>query len=107
MVIACVRLDALLAVNAIEAGTLRLERAPLDLRDVVTRALGVVQPLLRERGQTLEIDLPDPLSLRGGRVAAGAGCDQSVVQCAQTHAVRNARRGVGAGETGRDRPGRA
>jgi len=60
-----VRIDDLLAVNAIEAGTLRLERAPLDLRDVVTRALGVVQPLLRERGQTLDIDLPEPLPLSG------------------------------------------
>ena len=59
------QIDDLLAVNAIEAGTLRLERAPLDLRDVVTRALGVVQPLLRERGQTLDIDLPEPLPLSG------------------------------------------
>ncbi len=58
-------IDDLLAYNQMEAGTLRLEGEPLDLRAVVTGAMGTVHPLIREKGQTLEIDLPKPLPVEG------------------------------------------
>jgi len=55
----------LLTANQIEAGALSLDRAPLDLRAVVERALGAVRPQLREKEQTLEVDLPVPLPVAG------------------------------------------
>ncbi len=54
-------LDDLLAFNQLEAGTLRLDREPLDLRAVVADAVAAVHPLLRDKGQALELDLPAPL----------------------------------------------
>ena len=57
--------DDLLAYNRLEAGTLHLEREPLDLRAVVTEAASSVHPLLREKGQMLEMDLPDALPGEG------------------------------------------
>ena len=58
-------IDDLLAYNQLEAGTLRLERAPLDLRGVVAEAMAAVHPLVRSAGQTLELDLPEPLPTEG------------------------------------------
>jgi len=58
-------IDDLLASNQLEAGTLRLDREPLDLRAVVTDAMAAVQPLLQANGQMLEIDLPEPLPTEG------------------------------------------
>lgn len=58
-------IDDLLAYNQLEAGTLRLEGEPVDLRAVVTGAMGTLHPLIREKGQTLEIDLPEPLPAEG------------------------------------------
>jgi len=59
------QIDDLLAASQIEAGTLRLDPAPLDLREVVSRALAVVQPQLRATRQELHLDLPDALPLVG------------------------------------------
>jgi len=58
-------IDDLLAYNQLEAGTLRLDREPLDLRAVVTEAMSSVHPLIQEKGQTLEVDLPEPLPGEG------------------------------------------
>ncbi|MDQ3304228.1 MAG: ATP-binding protein [Actinomycetota bacterium] len=58
-------IDDLLAYNQLEAGTLWLEREPLDLRLVVTEAMGTVHPLIREKAQVLDIDLPEPLPVDG------------------------------------------
>ena len=58
-------IDDLLTHNQLEAGTLRLDRAPLDLRAVVTAAIAAVHPLIREKGQLLEMDLPEPLPTEG------------------------------------------
>lgn len=58
-------IDDLLAYNQLETGTLRLEGEPVDLRAVVTGAMGTVHPLIREKGQALEIDLPEPLPVEG------------------------------------------
>ncbi len=58
-------IDDLLAYNQLEAGSLRLEREPLDLRAVVMHAVATVRPLIHEKGQTLEADLPEPLPSKG------------------------------------------
>ena len=55
----------LLAVHQLEAGTLGIQSAPLDLRDLVIDAAETVRPLLEEREQRLVLDLPEPLPLVG------------------------------------------
>jgi signal transduction histidine kinase len=55
----------LLAYNQLEAGTLRPEREPLDLRAVVKEAVSAVRPLIGQKGQALELDLPEPLPTKG------------------------------------------
>ncbi|HZS91056.1 MAG TPA: chemotaxis protein CheB [Chloroflexota bacterium] len=55
----------LLAVTQIEGGTLQLVRVPLDVRTVVTAALSAVRPLIEQKGQTVEVDLPTPLVTEG------------------------------------------
>lgn len=57
----------LLALNQIEAGALHLDCASLDLRAIVVDALSAVYPLMQEKGQTLELDLPTPLLMEGDR----------------------------------------
>lgn len=58
-------IDDLLAYNQLAAGTLRLDREPLDLRVVVADAVASVHPLLREKGQMLALDLPVSLPYEG------------------------------------------
>jgi PAS domain S-box-containing protein len=58
-------IDDLLTLNQCEAGILRLDCEPLDLRAVVTDAIAAVHPLIREKGQALEVDLPEPLPTDG------------------------------------------
>lgn len=62
-------IDDLLALNQLAAGTLRLDREPLDLRAVAADAVAVVQPLLQQKGQALESDLTTPLPVLGDRTA--------------------------------------
>ena len=54
-------IDDLLAHNQLEAGTLQIEREPCDLRVIAKEATSAVFPLLHEKGQQLEVDLPQPL----------------------------------------------
>lgn len=58
-------IDDLLAYNQLAAGTLRLERRPLDLRAPVAAAMSTVHSLMREKGQVLEVDLPAALPVEG------------------------------------------
>jgi signal transduction histidine kinase len=58
-------IDDLLTVNQLDAGALELDREPLDLRAVATDAMSAVHPLIREKRQTLEVDLPDALPTAG------------------------------------------
>ncbi len=59
-------IDDLLALNQLEAGTLRLDRQVLDLRAVVADAPATIHSLLEDKGQTLEVDLPaTPLPVVG------------------------------------------
>jgi signal transduction histidine kinase len=58
-------INDLLAFNQFEAGALHLDQEWLDLRAVVTNGIAAVYPLIREKAQTLEVDLPEPLPCRG------------------------------------------
>lgn len=56
--------DDLLELTRLRAGKVRLQAAPADLRDVVRRAAGAIEPLASARGKRLELELPtDPLIL--------------------------------------------
>jgi two-component system OmpR family sensor kinase len=57
--------DDFLAVQQLEAGTLGIQSAPLDLREIVIDAAETVRPLLEEREQRLVLDLPESLPLVG------------------------------------------
>lgn len=58
-------IDDLLAFNQLEAGTLQLEREPLDLRDIIGAAIATLAPLISGKEQVLVLDLPESLLLRG------------------------------------------
>lgn len=60
-----IHLNDLLTLNQLKAGTLMVAPAMLDLRAVVSDAMGVVYPLLQEKGQALAVDLPEPLLVVG------------------------------------------
>lgn len=62
------QIDDLLTYNQLETDTLHLERKSLDLCAVVVRAVPAVQPLVREKGQVLEVDLPETLPTEGDPV---------------------------------------
>ena len=59
------RIGDLLTAHEVEAGTLALDRVALDLRTVIERAVTVIHPLLQERGQALQVHLPEPLPIVG------------------------------------------
>jgi signal transduction histidine kinase len=60
-----VLIDDLLTYNQVQAGVLQLDCEPLDLREVVTDALGTIAPLLQQKGQSVALDLPAPLPVDG------------------------------------------
>lgn len=50
--------DQLLDVSRLTQGTLELARAPVDLGEVIRRAIELAQPLITERGHRLQVSLP-------------------------------------------------
>ncbi|HET9474562.1 MAG TPA: ATP-binding protein [Steroidobacteraceae bacterium] len=58
-------IDNLLESVRIESGQLDVRRQSLELRDVIDDARGLVEALLRQRRQTLEVDVPESLTLQG------------------------------------------
>ncbi len=58
-------IDDLLTHNQLESGMLQLDWRPCDFRAVVTNALAAVSPLIQEKGQVLEVELPEPLPVAG------------------------------------------
>lgn len=58
-------IDDLLTSNHLESGSLRLDRRVIDLRLVVADAMAAIHPLTEAKGQTMELDLPEPLPHRG------------------------------------------
>jgi signal transduction histidine kinase len=58
--------DDLLDVSRITRGKIALTREPLDVATLITRALETIDPLLRERGHELTLQLPpEPLRVDG------------------------------------------
>ncbi len=55
----------LLAANRLDAGAPHVERVVFDVRGIIAPAVEGVLPLLREKGQTLALDLPEPLPTLG------------------------------------------
>ncbi len=55
----------LLATNQLEAGMLHIDRNLVDLRPIVTRVVGGMYPLIREKCQVLTLDVPGPLTVEG------------------------------------------
>ncbi len=66
-----VLIDGLLAYNQLEVGTLELRRELIDLRTVVTDAMGAVHLLTEGKGQSLEVDVPEPLPVNGDAFRLG------------------------------------
>jgi PAS domain S-box-containing protein len=58
-------IDDLLSLNQVDAGTLQLDRERLDLRVVAADAVAEVHALLREKEQTLDLNLNGPLPTKG------------------------------------------
>jgi signal transduction histidine kinase len=59
-------IDNLLESVRIEAGQLAIRRQDVELCDVVKAARELIEPLLHQRGQTLEVNIPESLpALRG------------------------------------------
>lgn len=58
-------INDLVTFNQLEAGMLKIDTESLDLRAVVTNAIVVVHPLMQEKSQILEVDLPEALPGRG------------------------------------------
>jgi signal transduction histidine kinase len=58
-------IDDLLAFNQLEAGAMELDHESIDLRTVAGDAFAAIQPLLQQKGQTLELELPEPLPVEG------------------------------------------
>jgi signal transduction histidine kinase len=58
-------IDNLLESVRIESGQLDVRRQSIELRDVIDDARVLVEALLRQRRQTLSVDVPDELSLQG------------------------------------------
>ena len=58
--------DELLDVNRIARGQFTVDRHAIDLRDVLHRAIETSRPLIEQRHQTLELEIPDaPLPVHG------------------------------------------
>ncbi|MEO8287826.1 MAG: ATP-binding protein [Chloroflexota bacterium] len=60
-------IDDLIAFGEVESQTLYLQRKPLDLCTVIERSISAMEPMLDDKRQVLEVDLPDTLPYRGDR----------------------------------------
>ena len=81
-------IDDLLALNQLTAGTLRPAREPLDLREVAAAAAAAVEPLVRDKGKALVVQLPGPLPGEG---------DPRLLEQALVNLLANAHRHTPAG----------
>lgn len=91
-------IDDLLTMNQLEAGSLRLDIGPVDLREVATAAAAAIQPLTVARGQHLILELPQPLPVSG---------DRRRLEQVLLNLLSNAQRHTGDGATIRVSGGRA
>jgi signal transduction histidine kinase len=58
-------IDNLLESVRIESGQLDVRRQSVELEDVIEDARTLVEALLRQRRQSIEVDIPEPLTLQG------------------------------------------
>lgn len=56
-------MDDLLSAGAIQAGGFRIDPCPIELHEIVTEAIEMLAPLIDERGQTVEIGVPNDLTV--------------------------------------------
>ena len=81
--------DDLLETSRISRGLVELRREPVRLADVLRSALESAEPLVREAGHRLELDLPsEPLWLRGDAVRLAQMLRQPAQQRGALHAAR-------------------
>jgi len=77
-------IDDVLDMSQIEAGRMRIELEPVDLRHVVAQALDMIRPLVREQDIALRADVPEELPL--------VFIDRARVQQVLLNLLNNARR---------------
>ncbi len=58
-------INDLLTFNQLDAHALQLNPVRFDLRGAIVNAIAVVHPLIQQKGQTLEVVVPEPLSVWG------------------------------------------
>ncbi len=58
-------INDLLAFNEIQAGTMAIDRLAVNLRAIVADAMAAVYPLMQQKGQAVELDLPGPMTVEG------------------------------------------
>jgi signal transduction histidine kinase len=73
----------LLAANQMFAGGREVERSAVDLRGLVEAAVEAVRPLLQEKQQKVDVDMPDHLEVEG---------DQRLLEQAVANLLSNAHR---------------
>ena len=84
-------MEELLELSRIESGEVPMAKEPLDMTDVLARAVERLQLQARRQGVELELEVPAQLTgRRRRRRAAGAGRAQPHPQRAQVHARRAA-----------------
>jgi PAS domain S-box-containing protein len=86
--------DDLLEISRINRGTLALRRQPIDLQDVVRHAMETSEPLMREAGHVLEVDLPERELLVEGDAARLAQVLSNLLNNAARYTDRGGRIGL-------------
>jgi signal transduction histidine kinase len=71
-------LEALLDISAAEAGALKLNRAPLDLRSLTERAADLYQEVAEEKKITITLDQPAPVELNADAIRLGQAINNLV-----------------------------
>lgn len=59
------QINDFLSLNQLEAEMFQLNAAPFDLRTVVAGVVAVAHPLVRQKGQELQVDVDEPLDVLG------------------------------------------
>jgi len=60
-------MEDLLSAGSIQAGRFHVDLAPVRLRDIVDEALGSIEPVVAERHQTVDVDVPSTLLVHADR----------------------------------------
>lgn len=60
-------MEDLLSAGSIQAGRFRLDPQPVELRRIVSEAMDSVEPLVLERGQRVDVEMPDGVVVHADR----------------------------------------